>query len=239
MAKLIFIQDVPFESFGVEFISGYLKSKGHDVDLIILNQEKKGFNLITFLEKKQPDVVGFSITTIDHKWSTQLAREIKKKLKHPPLTVFGGSHPTLWPDMVAEEGVDIICVGEGEFAMAELMENIDKGISVHSNIQNFYVKLNGHIIKNPMRQLIANHDEMPFPDRDVYYNRYPLLSKMTTKKFFSGRGCPYNCTYCNNHVYRKMFKDLGQYVSYRSPEKVIEEIKEVINKSTFIIIFSH
>lgn len=233
MAKLIFIQDVPFESFGIEYLSGYLKSKGHDVDLIILNQERKNFDPISYLKKEKPDVVGFSITTIDHKWSTELARKIKKELKYP-LTVFGGAHPTMWPDMIEEEEVDIICRGEGEFALAELMENIDKGVADHTKILNLYVKKqDGQIVRNPLRELISNLDEMPPPDRDIYYKKYPLLRDMSTKKFFTGRGCPYSCTYCCNHVYSKLFKGLGRYIRYRSPEKVIEEIKEVRDRYGF------
>ena len=227
MAKLIFIQDVPFESFGIEFLSSYLKSKGHNVDLIILNQERKKFDPVLFLKQERPDIVGFSITTIDHKWSTGLAKKIKKELK-TPLIVFGGAHPTICPDMIEENGVDIVCRGEGEYPLAELMENIDKGIKDHTKILNLYVKSpDGHIIRNPLRPLIPDLDDMPPPDRDIYFNRYPLLRDMTTKKFFTGRGCPYNCSYCSNHVYRKLFSGLGHYVRYRSAEKVIDEIKEV------------
>lgn len=237
MAKLIFIQDVPFESFGIEFLSSYLKSKGHTVDLIILNQEGKKFDPVVFLKKEQPDVVAFSITTIDHKWSTELARKIKTELS-TTLTVFGGAHPTIYPDMINEDGVDIICRGEGEYPLAEVMENIDKGIQDHTKILNLYVKTqDGHIFRNPLRSLISDLDNMPPPDRDIYYSRYPLLRDMTTKKFFTGRGCPYNCSYCSNHVYRKLFNGLGHYVRYRSAEKVIEEIKDVKDKYGFKYVY--
>jgi radical SAM superfamily enzyme YgiQ (UPF0313 family) len=40
-----------------------------------------------------------------------------------------------------------------------------------------------------------------------------------------GRGCPYLCTYCSNHVLKNLAE--GQYVRYRSPENIIEEIKEL------------
>lgn len=235
MAKITFIQDVPFEAFGIEFISSYLKSKGHGVDLIILNQEKPNFNIIEYLEKTKPDLVGFSITTIDHAWSIKIAREIKKKLAGV-LTIFGGAHPTMFPDFINEEGVDIACAGEGEYALEELMSNIDKGITDHTPILNLSVKYNGKIVRNRLRNLISNHDEMPFPDREVYY-KYPLLRNMSTKKFFSGRGCPYHCTYCNNHYYQKLFQGLGKYVTYRSPEKVIQEIKQVKEKYGFRYVY--
>ncbi|VAX23694.1 hypothetical protein MNBD_NITROSPINAE02-1757 [hydrothermal vent metagenome] len=234
MAKLIFFQDVPFEAFGVEFIAGYLKSKGHTVDLIILNQEPKGFDPIDFLKKEKPDVVGFSITTIDFNWSRKLALEIKQEKElRDMVIIFGGAHPTMWPEMIEKDGIDIICVGEGEGAICEVMDNINNGVRDFAHIENLHVKIDGKIIKNKLRDLIQDHDSMPFPDREIYYNRYSLLKNMSTKKFFSGRGCPYKCTYCNNHHYQQLFKGLGKYVTYRSPQKVIDEIKEVRDRWGF------
>ncbi len=237
MAKLIFIQDVAFEAFGVELLSGYLKSQGHQVDLIILNQEKRSFDPLAYLRKERPDVIGFSITTIDHGWSTDLARRIKKdKELLGAVIIFGGAHPTMWPKMIEEDGVDMICVGEGEFALGELLSNIDQGIKDHTGIRNLHVKQDGRIVRNPLRPLIQDYDTLPFPDREIYY-KYPLLRNMTTKKFFSSRGCPYRCTYCNNHYYQKLFSGLGKYVVYRSPAKVIEEIKEVRKKYGFTYVY--
>lgn len=237
MSKLIFIQDVPFEAFGVEFISGYLKSKGHIVDLIILNQESRSFNLIDHLIKECPDVVAFSITTIDYKWSAKIAREIKANDKLKKVVVaFGGSHPTMFTDLINDDFLDVLCVGEGEFALEELLSSIKDGKLTNTSINNLYFNLDGKITKNELRPLIADHDLMPFPDREIYY-KYPLLRNMTTKKFFSSRGCPYRCTYCNNHYYQKLFNGLGKYVTYRSPQKVIDEIKEVREKYGFKYVY--
>jgi len=40
-----------------------------------------------------------------------------------------------------------------------------------------------------------------------------------------GRGCPYSCTYCCNHALKKITD--GNYVRFRSPRKIIEEIQLV------------
>ena len=232
MAKMLFFQDVPFESFGVEFISSFLKSRGHEVDLVVLNQEEKGFDPIEFVKDTQPDVAAFSATTIDLGWSTEIAENIKadKELKDV-VTVFGGAHPTMYPDMIDEmEGVDITCIGEGELAMGELMDNISRGSGDHSKIRNMHVRQNGRVYKNEIGKLVSDHDEMPWPDREIYYAKYPLLREMTTKKFFTGRGCPYKCTYCNNHFYQDLYKGKGYYINYRKPEEIIAEIKDVRDK---------
>lgn len=41
----------------------------------------------------------------------------------------------------------------------------------------------------------------------------------------AGRGCPYRCAFCFNHVAQKVAE--GQYVRWRSPERVCEELVEM------------
>jgi radical SAM superfamily enzyme YgiQ (UPF0313 family) len=40
-----------------------------------------------------------------------------------------------------------------------------------------------------------------------------------------GRGCPFSCTYCCNHALRRIAG--GTYVRYRSPENIIDELKDI------------
>lgn len=227
MARLLFFQDVPFESFGVEYLSAYLKSKGHAVDLVVLNQEKRGFDPVRYAKETKTDVVGFSISTIDIGWSTKLAARLKQAPGLEKLVVvYGGSHPTMHPEFIDTPGVDLTCVGEGEFSFEEMLNRIDRSNFDFTDIPNFQVKKDGVTYRNPLRRLIDNHDELPFPDREIYY-KYPLLRNMTTKKFYSGRGCAYKCAFCNHEHFQNKFKNLGKYVTYRSPRNVIDEIKQV------------
>lgn len=43
-----------------------------------------------------------------------------------------------------------------------------------------------------------------------------------------GRGCPYSCTYCCNYALRKLTD--GNYVRFRSPQNIIEEIRLIHEK---------
>ena len=36
-------------------------------------------------------------------------------------SVFGGPHPTFFPEIIEEEGVDAVCIGEGEYPMLEMV----------------------------------------------------------------------------------------------------------------------
>jgi len=41
-----------------------------------------------------------------------------------------------------------------------------------------------------------------------------------------GRGCPFQCSYCSNHILKKLAP--GSYVRFRSPENIVAEIKDII-----------
>jgi radical SAM superfamily enzyme YgiQ (UPF0313 family) len=125
--------------------------------------------------------------------------------------------------------VDIICRGEGEYPMLELCNRIDRGEDIHL-IKNLWVKKDGTTYKNEVRPLIENLDELPFPDRELYYCRYNLLKNLPVKRFITGRGCPYACSYCFNRALMRIYLKKGKYVRKRSVDNVIEEIKFVKEK---------
>ena len=99
--------------------------------------------------------------------------------------------------------------------------------------KNFYVKYNGKIYKNPIRPLIENLDKLPWPDRSIYYDKYPVLLDNPTKTFMVGRGCPYRCSYCFNHKMMSLYKNKGAWVRLRSVDNIIGEMKDIKDKYGF------
>ncbi len=41
--------------------------------------------------------------------------------------MFGGPHPTFFPEVIENEGIDVIGIGECEYAMLELVDALEKG----------------------------------------------------------------------------------------------------------------
>ena len=217
MAKVVFIQDILFDYHGIECLSAVLKKRGHSVDVFVLDTDKG--DVIDFLRTEKPDLVAFSISSTDFQWSLKVAHRVKAELGLR--TVFGGPHPTYFPSFIDDPNVDMMCIGEGEEAMADLADAIAGGKDI-TKIRNIWVKKGGKVHKNPLRPLMDLED-LPMPDRGLYF-KYKFLRDIPTKRFAPTRGCPYNCTYCYNQSYKKLYANNGKYVRYRSVRSVIDEV---------------
>ncbi len=220
MRVLFILKQVDYEPQGILHLSSVLRDAGHDVSLCIVNQQDP----IDAVSEVRPGMVGYSVTTGLQHYYLQLNRQIKQRFD--VFSVFGGPHPTFFPEMIEEEGVDGICIGEGEGAMLDLAAAMDNG-SVEPNIDNWWFKLNGEIVRNAVRPYIEDLDAMPFPDRQLVYSQHRPTRNSKIKHFFSGRGCPYDCTYCFNHALFEIYKGLGRRVRKRSVDVVLEEIDHV------------
>lgn len=233
--KIVFVA-IGVENLAVEFLSSFIKRHHHQAELVfdprLFDNEVFHFKKISkiFDTKKEiareilsrnPDLIGFPVFTLNYQRSLELAKEIKKINKNIPI-LFGGIHPTSVPDVVIKEkNVDIVCIGEGENALIELLNSYKKNIK-KTDIKNLWFKENGKIIKNPVRPLIRDLNKMPFPDKDLFYNIYPKFIK--DYYTVSSRGCPFNCTYCANNVLQNIYRGLGKSIRQRSPQNLIEEL---------------
>jgi len=119
-----------------------------------------------------------------------------------------------------------MAIGESDYTFLELVNRLEKREDT-TNIQGIWTKKDGLIFKNEIEPLEENLDELPFPDRELYYNKYKFLRDMPTKRFLTSRGCPYQCTFCFNHVYLQIYRGKGRWVRKRSVNNLIKEIKEV------------
>jgi anaerobic magnesium-protoporphyrin IX monomethyl ester cyclase len=225
MAKLLFLQDIVYEYFGVMYISACVKQQGHECDVMI---ESIDTNWLERIEKEKPDVIGFSILTPSLNWAVEKAAQIKAKLNVP--IVFGGVHVFLNPDKTIKfDNVDIICTGEGEQSMIDLLNSIDKG-AIDQNIKGLWFKTADGIKKNGPMHLDEDLDAMPFADRNIYW-KYPLIEGRTTFPIMGSRGCPYTCTYCFIPSAKKVFEGQGKFIRERSAENILAEISQCIKMS--------
>lgn len=226
MARVLFIQDIVYEYFGVMYISAFLKKHGHDCDVVIEYAEK---DWLAKVEAYQPDIIAFSVLTGSYKWALQRAGMLKARFGKP--VVFGGVHVFLNPlHTIMEESVDAVCTGEGELPMLELCDTLKHG-ELNTAVKGFWFKeKDGSIKKNPPSKLINELDSLPFADRSIYW-KYPNILDRDTMPILGSRGCPYTCTYCFIPSAKKVFEGQGDFIRERSAENILAEIEYCLKLS--------
>lgn len=224
MAKVIFLQQVWFPLESVMALSAALKAAGHKTAVAVGGQEK----VIKELRAFGPDIIAFPIITPYRKFMIEVCTAVRASgIKS--LILVGGYDASFFPDIIYNAPIDVLCVGEGDDAIVELANAVDKGED-YSNIKNLWVKKNGKLIKNPIRPF-KDVDEKMFEDRDIYRDYDPYFNDIEFEQVMVGRGCPYSCSYCFNHQYRQLYAPVSRkYCDLRDVDKVIEECLILKNK---------
>ena len=240
--KIAFIHK-GFEDLGIEALSAYIKQKGHQVKLFYdgstfsshigldnpllsklfdLDPEEFKRRVVDDLRTSPVDVIGFSCTTLTYPWSLEMARTVKMELGLP--VIFGGAHPSAVPEYVLkEDAVDVVVRGEGEETLEELLETFSGNEFKDRTVRNAAFRKNGEIIINPCRPYLADLDALPFQDKDLFNDKIDAFFKYYN--IMSGRGCPYQCTYCGQSVYHQIYAGEKNHVRRRSPENVVAELE--------------
>ncbi|MFA5778606.1 MAG: radical SAM protein [Elusimicrobiota bacterium] len=229
---ILFVQNYYEQVLGIMQISACLKKHGFKTDVVIGTMQ----DIIKKTLAEKPRVIGFYCTTGFHHRNISIAAGIKKILGDKILTIFGGPHPTFVPDMIKPEGVDIICRGEGEAAVLELLQALQSGKD-YTGIKNLTVKKNGKIYENEIRPF-CDVNTLPHPDREIYRD-IKYIYKNKRQEVMFGRGCPFDCTFCSTHAYRELYKGKGNYVRMRSVADIIAEFKNIKNRYNPSCFFFH
>ncbi|HHT9153200.1 MAG TPA: B12-binding domain-containing radical SAM protein, partial [Candidatus Hypogeohydataceae bacterium YC40] len=220
-------------NFGLAFVSAMLKAHGHTTKLLNLNEKLDRLpadeEIRTFIEDFKPGLVGISAVTPQYRSAVKIARLIKSFSNIP--IVLGGVHATLVPEEVLKEDCfDFACVGEGEEAVLELAERLEKGQDT-TTIANIWTKKVGRVVPNNVRPFV-NLSILPRKDYLLFNMQKLIDTEDGWVRLMTSRGCPFRCTYCFNHRivdrYRqetgKPPSELG-YIRQHSLEEVFEEIE--------------
>lgn len=208
------------DHIAISYLSAVARQQGHSTFFCTLEKERfSSKDLLTGIAEIKPDVVAYSINIRGFRRGAELNR--KAKAMHRFVSIMGGPQATFAPQTFAESGMDAYAMGEGEWALRDFLERVESGES-YDDVENLTTSRR----QNPVRNLIADLDEIPFPDRDLVLSN-SLLGGVPKKTFYATRGCPFACTYCANSYYRQVYKGKGKHVRRFSVERVIQEIEMV------------
>jgi len=212
--------------FGISYISSYLKKHGHETRLLILTRESNFSIIDRSLKDFGSQLICFTAVASEYLFIEKIGKYVKE-LYPDKFLLIGGVHVSLVPEESMLDTFNALCIGEGEEASLELVKQLEQGVSP-SGIPNLWIKNDREIEKNPPRDFIADLDSFPFADRQMWIEWIDMERSPKVPYLLLGRGCPFNCTYCCNHALRKLAG--GTYVRLRSPQKIVEEIEEIVKQ---------
>jgi hopanoid C-3 methylase len=213
------------EPLGLEAIAGSLPK--HEVKIVDLRLEN---HLPEILKTFQPDFCGINCSfTIDAYQTVEIAENIKAWSRQVPVFV-GGHHASLSPGDFYNPGIDGVVIGEGERAMADLVQAWENGGDLRQ-VPGLALNSPSGLTYTPERPLIENLDEVSFPARHLtraYRNQYYLGFQKPFSIMETARGCPYRCDFCS------VWKFFHGKCRLKSPERVVEEVKTIKAKFIFL-----
>ena len=170
----------------------------------------------------ESEVIGFSVYNTTKRLSLELARRIKQKDKSK-IIICGGQMCFPKPaaeSIVREPVVDAVVMGEGDETIVNLMEKITE-LGKPGPCSGVLYKDKGKIIDCGMASPIMDMDKLPHPDFTDFDLK--LYDNPTQLPILSGRGCPYQCAFCNTKLF---------WIKYRSMsgDRIFQEVLYQLNK---------
>lgn len=225
------------EHLGIEALSAWVRQAGHEPSLVY---EARPFSSGTGTDSAllarwldplpaetadrvmatRPDVVAFTSYSVTHRWSVDVARELKRRAPLP--IVFGGPHVSAAPERAIREwSIDAVVEGEGEGALVDLLECAETGRFGRSDVANCTFKGDGGAIRNRVRPLLADLDALPWADKQGFYASVPAFEH--EYYLVSRRGCPFRCSFCEYSTFPRQYPG-EKPVRRRSVADVIAEL---------------
>lgn len=202
------------------YAAAVLERAGEDVrlyDFPAQNWSKD--DLRRLVKAENPDFVVLDSTTPSIYSDLDCARICKQESR--AVVIMVGPHASALPEetlRLAEGAVDAICLGEYD----ETVRDIVLSYPDLKSVKGICRLENDRPVRTEARPLIADLDSLPFPawhkiDLMKYFDGsklYPYID------IFSGRGCPYRCSFC---LWPQVMH--GHKVRLRSAKNVVDEME--------------
>jgi radical SAM superfamily enzyme YgiQ (UPF0313 family) len=230
-------------SDGSRLISALLKRAGHRVTNIFLSRAASVIYETDELGQLH-DILRETDLVMVGVYSSYVSRAIQVTefihSNYPGLKViWGGPHCISVPELSLRHA-DGICFSEGDQAVVELVNKLADGQD-YTDTPNMAFNINGAHLTNQALPPFAELDNLPFYDyelkdqylldrgivpitRDIIRKRHAYYPyNKPTYFFITSRGCPKECSYCNNSRYINLFGHNS--LRFMSVDRIISELE--------------
>ena len=229
---------LPYAPLGTLYAASLMRQEGYEVALHDVMFAKSHEEIISAIEKFQPDILvlyddGFNyLTKMCLTNMREAAFKMSKMAKERGCTVIiSSSDSTDHYEKYIEEGADFILLGEAEITLLELINALQENKKDISIIPGIAFQQNDCVIKTARRNVLKDLDSLPLPAWDLVDIQPYRQSWLDHAGYFSmnmgtTRGCPFKCNWCAKPIY-------GNRYNSRSPHNVVQELKMLKEKFQF------
>ena len=222
---------LPFPFF-LSYATSLLEANSWAVELVDGIAEGMTQNeFISRIDSFKADIVVLETSTPSIYEDLKTAREIKEQTGSK-IVLCGPHASAMYNDVIGNDFVDYILVGEYEYTLLDLVDHLEKEKSL-SDLKGLVYREDDHIRVNERRPPIEDLDSLPWPARHFLpmYNYNDSFAGMLTPnvQMMASRGCPYGCTFC---LWPKVMYSSRKHRA-RDPAKVVDEMEWLIEKYKF------
>lgn len=243
--------DINYLAMGLFSLAGELYKNNFDVKILHLGIEKylnKNFKLSSYIKENNIKLLALSL-----QWNfpcydvIETARVIKNECPDV-FIVLGGYTASFFAKEILEKFcfIDAVIKGEGEIPIVSLAQALENRQTLNG-VENLYWRKNGQIVLNDKLFIASSLDLDTFsffnPEYMLHYEEYSkipfildysqenqLTSPASGQGICLGRGCLGNCVWCGGGFLAEKKVSGRNFISYRSPDSVISEIKMMKNE---------
>lgn len=222
----------PQVSIGIASICTHLTNHSHKC-LVFDTHYDDDTTILSEILNYEFDYVGFSTTEVHYNHAKILASNIRKCTNIP--IVFGGVYPTLFPfEVIENDFIDFVCVGDGEVPLRKLLENSNK-----YTIKGLWHKNNNQILNSGSSDSFDVNsfcitDFSCFRKTSIVQERNNNGTSVRLSFISGGRGCQFSCAFCSNHEIKKIHR---HKIRHRKVDNIISEIIDLQIKYKITEIF--
>ena len=228
-----------FMPMGIFAIADYLEKEGFGVKILNYPLERylnRNWKLSDFLKSINFDVCGIDLHWVHNAHGAIEVAKIVKNMNPNAKVILGGFSASYYHDQILKyyNSIDGIIRGEGELPLLEYVKKIKKNQPLDAVPNLTYRDSFKHIKINSLTYTAKNLDELNFTNLSLLNNaeQYVECSRRIMGIPFNlsiGRGCPFNCPFCGGGQRAQQRLAGRNDVILRSPEKIIEDISDLLN----------
>lgn len=191
------------------------------IQAAILTNEQIVAKIVEF----NPSIVGFTVFDYTVPRTLELCSMIKAALPNV-IIIVGGYTPSMAPEFILGQPIDLACIGEGLETFKEFLAQVETGVFDWSAINGLAYEVDGELVKTAPRARTQDLDAYPMADwskkdLEAFGGSIGTPFKPNQKNVIQlhvSWGCKNNCRFC---VTGKM---TGHCVVRRDPEQVVADM---------------